>query len=233
MAPLRGQNDPQYTDNEYVVLLHGLGRTSRSMNKLRNYLQKHGYKVINVNYPSRKYNIRTLSEKYVEAGIRKCIEGKATKIHFVTHSLGGILLRDYFSRHPFPPQMGRVVMLAPPNKGSEVVDKLKWLPLFQWLNGPAGNELGTDSTSAALMNDSLNFETGIIAGDFSINLILSLLIPGPDDGKVAVKNTRIKGMKDFILIHTSHPFIMRNRKVLQQILSFLQRGEFTHSDNQQ
>ncbi len=151
----------------------------------------------------------------------------AAKINFVTHSLGGILVRSYLARHSIP-ELGRVVMLAPPNQGSEVVDKLGRLFLFKWINGPAGNELGTDATSMPNKLGPANFPVGIIAGDRSINWINSLLIPGSDDGKVSIERTKLAGMSDHLVIHTTHPFIMQNREVIRQTIQFLRTGGFDH-----
>ena len=147
------------------------------------------------------------------------------KVHFVTHSLGGILVRDYFSHHS-DARLGRVVMLGPPNQGSEVVDHLKEWRMFQWLNGPVGAELGTDAASVPRKLGPVTFELGVIAGDRSINWINSLMIPGPDDGKVSVEKSKVEGMKDHLVVHTAHPFIMRNREVIEATLRFLKNGRF-------
>ena len=121
-------------------------------------------------------------------------------------------------------------MIAPPNQGSEIVDKLGWLFLFKWINGPAGNELGTDKNSTPNKLGPANFSVGIIAGDRSINWINSLfLIPGHDDGKVSVERTKLAGMGDHIVIHATHPFIMQNRKAIRQTIQFLRTGAFNHA----
>src|SRR5208283_4161142 len=125
--------------------------------------------------------------------------------------------------------LGRVVMLAPPNQGSEVVDKLGWLFLFKWINGPAGSELGTGTNSTPKKLGPVNYAVGVIAGDRSINWINSLLIPGRDDGKVSVERTKLAGMSDYIVIHTAHPFIMRNREAIRQTIQFLRTGGFYHT----
>jgi pimeloyl-ACP methyl ester carboxylesterase len=152
-------------------------------------------------------------------------QAEVTKIHFVTHSLGGILVRSYLSRHTIP-NLGRVVMLGPPNQGSEVVDKLGSWRVFKKLNGPAGNELGTDKNSTPNKIGPTNFCVGVIAGDRSINWINSLLIPGRDDGKVSVERTKLAGMSDHIVLHATHPFLMRNRAAIRQTLHFLRTGRF-------
>ena len=210
---------------ECVILLHGLCRTSRSMVPMEQALAASGYRVLNVDYPSRTAAIETLSEDAIGRAVAEAKKSGAVKIHFVTHSLGGILVRSYLSRHTIP-NLGRVVMLGPPNQGSEVVDKLGSWWLFKKLNGPAGNELGTDKNSTSNKIGPANFCVGIIAGDRSINWINSRLIPGRDDGKVSVERTKLAGMADHIVIHATHPFLMRNPTVIRQTIHLLRHGGF-------
>jgi triacylglycerol lipase len=211
--------------SENVILLHGLCRTPRSMVKMQRALTRAGYTVWNVDYPSRTAPIHKLADDAIGKALANCRQNGATKIDFVTHSLGGILVRSYLARHAVP-DLGRVVMLAPPNQGSEVVDKLGRFSPFQWINGPAGNELGTDKNSVPNQLGPARFPLGIIAGDRSINWINSLLIPGPDDGKVSVQRAKLDGMSDFMVIHTTHPFVMRNEEAIRQTIQFLRTGAF-------
>jgi triacylglycerol lipase len=213
--------------SENVILLHGLCRTGRSMVKMQHALAAAGYTVLNLDYPSRKALIPKLADDAIGKAISQCRQNGATKIDFVTHSMGGILVRSYLARYAVP-DLGRVVMIAPPNQGSEVVDKLGGFELFKWINGPAGNELGTDKDSLPNRLGPANFPVGIVAGDRSINWINSLLIPGPDDGKVSVTRAKLAGMRDFIVIHSAHPFIMRNSEAIRQTIAFLQNGEFAN-----
>jgi hypothetical protein len=212
----------------YVILLHGLARTPQSMQAMEKALHKQGYQVMNVGYPSRELPVEELAQIAVEEGLQRCQLKPSDRVNFVTHSLGGILLRHYCQSHKIP-GLGRVVMLGPPNKGSEAVDKLKDLPGYTLLNGPAGRELGTTDQDLPKKLGPVNFELGVIAGKRSINLLLSRLIPGPNDGKVSVKNTQIEGMQDFITLPVTHTFMMKNSEVIQQTLHFLQHGEFDHN----
>ncbi|HAR96825.1 MAG TPA: alpha/beta hydrolase [Deltaproteobacteria bacterium] len=210
---------------EGVVLLHGLCRSSASMKEMERALAKEGYVVLNVDYPSRTATVEALSESIIGAALRSPRLAETNKIHFVAHSLGGILVRYYFARH-HEPRLGRVVMLGPPNKGSEVVDALKdWLP-FRKINGPAGSELGTHSHSLPRRLGPVGFELGIIAGDRSINWINSMMIPGPDDGKVSLESTKVEGMKEHVVIHRTHPFIMKARESIELTIRFLKSGSF-------
>ena len=221
-------SSPVFGAPETVILLHGLCRTSHSMVKMERALTEAGYAVKNVDYPSRTAPIQKLADDAIGKAVADCQQDGATKIDFVTHSMGGILVRSYLARHPLP-SLGRVVMLAPPNQGSEVVDKLGWTFVFKWLNGPAGNELGTDTNSVPNQLGPVNYPVGIIAGDRSINWINSLLIPGRDDGKVSVERTKLAGMSDHLVIHATHPFIMKNREAIRQTIQFLRTGTFDHS----
>lgn len=208
---------------QHVILLHGLARSSRSMNCLSRSLTRSGFSVDNCPYPSQKLSIEMLSEKVFEQLIERIPD--CDKVHFVTHSLGGILLRYYLSQHQIP-KLGRVVMLAPPNHGTEVVDRMKHWPLFRWFNGPAGQQLGTGDSGLPHYLPDANFELGIIAGNRSVNLYLSTLIPKPNDGKVSVDSTKLAGMSAHLILPVSHPFIMRNRQVCHQTIQFLQYGKF-------
>jgi triacylglycerol lipase len=208
---------------EQVVLLHGLARTSGSMEALEKALSQEGYTVLNIDYPSRKFQISELAKMVRDEVASKTVG--AEKVHFVTHSMGGIIVR-YIQKYDPLPNIGRVVMLSPPNQGSEVVDFLGNTWPFGLINGPAGKQLGTDQNSIPEKLGAVNFETGIITGDRSINWINSLIIPGDDDGKVSVENAKVEGMADFVVVHVSHPFIMKDKAVIIKCISFLRSGHF-------
>jgi pimeloyl-ACP methyl ester carboxylesterase len=210
--------------SDSVILLHGLARSDRSMNKLQQALLRKGYRVHNVSYASTRNNIEKLAEEAIGPALKLC--PKAQKLHFVTHSLGGILVRQYLLHHQID-NLGRVVMLGPPNHGTEVVDKLRDFPGFRFINGEAGLELGTGESSVPNKLGAANFDLGIIAGTRSINLILSRMIPGTDDGKVSVENTRLEGMHDHLQMKVTHPFMMRNAKVIEQVIHYLESGRFS------
>lgn len=217
---------PQVNTTEYVILLHGLTRSDRSMKKFEQALSKAGYLTININYPSTKHQIEVLAKKTISKALAQCPE--YSKIHFVTHSLGGILVRQYLHQNTIN-NLGRVVMLGPPNKGSQVVDRFSKTPGFKLLNGPAGMQLGTKKDSIPNKLGPAFFELGIIAGTRSVNPLLSLIIPGSDDGKVSVESTKIIGMSDHIELPVTHPFMMNNEAVISQVLHFLKKGVFSRS----
>lgn len=213
---------------EHVILLHGMCRTSRSMERMARALRESGYSVSNIDYPSRSACVAELSEQVITKAIAECDRHHATQVHFVTHSLGGILVRSYLSRHDLP-KLGRVVMLGPPNQGSEVVDRIGSWRLFELINGPSGRELGTATDSVPNRLGPARFPVGVIAGSRSINWINSAFITGSDDGKVSIRRTRLAGMEDHVVVPTSHPFMMKNSRVIQQTITFLQQGKFKHS----
>ena len=211
---------------ECVVLLHGLARSASAMAPLAEALAESGYTVANIDYPSRTKPIEALAPIAVERGLEGC--GQTQPVHFVTHSLGGILVRYYLEQQPID-ALGRVVMLAPPNQGSEVVDAYRDLPGYQTLNGPAGLQLGTDATSVPLALGPVTFDLGVIAGNKTFNPILSLSLPDPDDGKVSVESTKVEGMRDFIEMPHTHTFIMRAAAVIEQVKHYLTHGRFAHT----
>jgi len=216
------QDHPAETDT--VFLLHGLGRTPRSMNWLGERLASHGFRVINLSYPSTSHPMEKLAEE-MRARLAVMSGTSSGRVHFVTHSMGGIVLRAVLRESP-PPNLGRVVMLCPPNQGSEVVDRLRGNPLFRWVTGPAGAQMGTDDASLPNCLGTVDFELGVITGNRTLNPLFSAWIPGPDDGKVSVRRAAVTGMKDFLVVPASHTFIMRHSSVAGQVAWFLQHGQF-------
>jgi len=208
-----------------VVLLHGMARTAASMETLAGAIAEAGFQVSNIGYPSRSHPIEDLAPVAIHSGMAEC--PKTDKVHFVTHSLGGILVRYFLEHNPLP-RLGRVVMLAPPNQGSEVVDNIRDLPGFKLLNGPAGRQLGTDDASIPRQLGPVKFELGVIAGSDTVNPLLSLYLPNPDDGKVSVASTRVEGMNDFIVLPYTHTFMMEAAEVATQTILFLKTGAFEH-----
>ncbi len=211
--------------NECVILLHGLARSSRSFSVMETALNEAGYHVVNVNYPSRKQTIERLAENYVTKAIEECRLVQPKRIHFVTHSMGGILVRYYLANHSLD-NLGHVVMLSPPNQGSEVVDKLAGFPGFYAFNGPAGQQLGTSAKSLPNKLGPVDYSVGVITGNRSINLMLSRFIPGDDDGKVSVERAKVAGMSDYLIVPHTHPMIMSSKDVIFQTINYLRNGKF-------
>ena len=212
---------------DIVVVLHGMGRTKLSMVPLSNHLRHLGYEVFNLSYPSTKQSIADSAGQLHKAMEQRGLSD-SRRVHFVTHSLGGIVVRAYLKQHR-PGNLGRVVMISPPNQGSEVADRLRNNCVYKWATGPAGQELGTDDSSTPMILGSVDFPLGIISGDRSFNPLFSAWIEGRSDGKVSVQRTSVQGMTDLLVVPHSHSFIMRSSLVMGQVARFLENGVFDHS----
>jgi triacylglycerol lipase len=214
---------PSAPGTAHVVVLHGLARTDRSMEPLAERIAAAGYRVFNVNYPSRDLTPDELISALHQVLQACCIQ--ASRIHFVTHSLGGILVRGYAAQHP-DPRVSRVVMLSPPNRGSELVDTFGDSWLFRAVMGPTARQLGTAGDSFPNSLPPPGFELGVIAATGSINPVGSALIPGEDDGIVALCSMWIEGVTDMITVASSHALVMRSPEVADLVLGFLADGSF-------
>lgn len=207
-----------------VVLLHGLGRSPLSMLPLQVALEAVGYATWNRGYDSTAAPVEALADVVGEA-VADCRARRATRIHFVTHSMGGILVRAYFAANVVP-EAGRVVMLAPPNHGSEIVDAHRERGWFRWATGPAGQQLGTGADSVPNTLPPLALEVGIVAGRGSSDPWFGGLFAGEHDGKVSVASARLDGMKDFVVVDGGHTFMMDSPEVIRQVKAFLAAGAF-------
>jgi pimeloyl-ACP methyl ester carboxylesterase len=208
---------------EHVALLHGLGRSARAMRPREQALAEAGYRVHNRDYPSTQRPPDELVAHVAQELERCCAD--APRLHFVTHSMGGILLRAYLAEHPIP-SLGRVVMLAPPNRGTEYVDVAGDWTLFARVLGPTAQQLGTGPDSLPNRLPPPDFDLGVIAGVGGINWLGDIVLDGENDGTVSVASTRISGMRDFLVVDVSHTFIMRDDAVVRQTLAFLRGGAF-------
>lgn len=212
---------------ECVVLLHGMGRTHHSLDDMQDQLTKAGFHTVNYGYPSRKKDIESIARDYVPVALDKCQQFTPTAVHFVTHSLGGIVLRMAIQQNR-PENLGRVVMLSPPNRGSSLVDTLKDWWFYEWINGPAGQQLSTSADSVPNKLGRVDYPVGIITGDRHafFDAWFSSKIPGEDDGKVSVERAKVDGMSSFLVVHESHPFIMNDEYVQRETVYFLKHGTF-------
>jgi pimeloyl-ACP methyl ester carboxylesterase len=213
---------------ESVIVVHGLGRTPASMAILVSRLRNAGFRVISFGYPSTSESMEALIDR-LQTEVAECCGDESETVHFVTHSLGGVLVRSYLYKQP-EAHRGRVVMLSPPSQGSEIVDAFADSPLLRSFLGPVGAQLGTDSSSIPSQLGQIRFRLGIIAGDRSLNPIGSWLIPGPDDGKVGVDRAKVEGAADFMVVPATHTFIMNRRDVAEEVVRFLREGQFQQGE---
>jgi len=220
-------SNARVVNTECVILLHGMGRSAFSMRSIDKYLRAQGYHTVNFGYPSTSYTIEQLATNYIPRFMDEC-KTKASKIHFVTHSLGGIIARYYLQSNSLP-EGSRIVMLSPPNRGSEIADRLRDSAWYKWLAGPSGQQLTTDPGSVPNQLKPVNYEVGIITGRRTLEPWFSRLILGEDDGKVSVKSSRLTEMTDFLVVDRAHTFIMNSHFVQEQVVHFLKNGYFTQS----
>jgi pimeloyl-ACP methyl ester carboxylesterase len=208
-----------------VVLLHGIARTSRSLNRLQRALQQTGFATLNLDYASRKATLDDLARQ-VHPAISAFADTIDGPLHFVGHSMGGLLMRVYLATYR-PKRLGRAVMLGTPNTGSEVADALRMLFVYRAFYGPAGQQLSTTQDPTLRTLPAVDYPVGIIAGCRTIDPISSFFIlPRPNDGKVSVQRTRLEGMADHIVVAASHTGLTRHPLAVEQTVAFLREGRF-------
>ncbi|MBB2965157.1 triacylglycerol lipase [Methylobacterium sp. R2-1] len=211
---------------EGVLLLHGIARRAASLRPLERRLAAEGYATLNLDYPARRLGLADIAETIAPSAAT--FGAGVSRLHIVTHSMGGLVARVLLARRR-PENLGRVVMLGPPNGGSEVADALHRLAPYRRFFGPAGAELVTGrDTAQERLYGPVDFPLGVIAGRRSLYPLASLLLPGPNDGRVTVARTRLEGMAGHIVLPVAHPTMMWNRRVLAETLHFLREGRFGH-----
>ncbi|PIP83937.1 MAG: hypothetical protein CO113_02180 [Elusimicrobia bacterium CG_4_9_14_3_um_filter_62_55] len=202
---------------ETVYLLHGMGRTRASMLLLSLRLEKAGYRTVNFRYSQTTHSLDEITERLLESVERDAGGGK---YHLIGHSLGNIVIRNGF-KTGFPPGLGRIVMLAPPNRPAALAARFKGNVLYHWITGDSGQKL-----SEAEFYDSLpvpSAEFAVIAGTRGT----TLLSGAPNDGIVLVESTKLAGMKDFAELRHAHTFIMNARDTFELCRRFLSVGTFS------
>jgi len=211
---------------ECVVLVHGLWRSGAAMSSIETFLSKQGYDTIAIDYPSTRKPIPILAEQYLGAqGVDECMSRGAEKIHLVTHSMGGILARQYLQSNRLPPG-SRIVMLSPPNQGSELSRTFSDAWWFDWVVGPAGGSLTQEGEGIIHRLKPITAPVGIIAAYRDWSLWPDGWLPAPNDGTVSVQSMVLEEMDDFILVNSGHAMMRSNETVHSQIGHFLESGRF-------
>lgn len=209
---------------EHAVLLHGLGETPWQMALIEGALTAAGYGVTNLRYPSTEAGTVELAETFVRPLFERFRHAPA--LHFVTHSMGGIMMR-YLLQDRQPANLGRVVMLAPGHHGSQILELYRRTRLFKAVFGPAGQEVGMgDHCFSCILDDRVDYELGIIAGTLSGDPMANLVLPWPNDGRLAVDSTRIGNMRDHTLVPATHDHLTFHPLAIGQVLHFLKHGQF-------
>jgi pimeloyl-ACP methyl ester carboxylesterase len=225
-------------EGKVVVVLHGLGRTRAAMNPLCRYLEEHGgYTVLNVGYPSTRASVGDHA-----AALARILADldDAEEIDFVGHSLGNLVIRHYLAdetdettgRQP-DSRIGRIVMLAPPNQGSERAERWAESKLFEVVLGPAGRQLANDWAALEGRLATPACEFGILAGGRGDGRGWSRALEGDDDGIVSVTATRLLGARDFAVVPVLHTFIMSHETAIAYTLRFLEHGYFVADEKRQ
>ena len=215
---------PRWRNHEgpVVVLLHGLWRGMHAMEPMARALGSAGFATLNLPYPSTRMPIPTLVS-HIRAEVGKIADERP--VHFITHSLGGILARCLLQESP-PWQVGRLIMLAPPNGGSEIVDWSKRHPLIHLLLGPAGRSLGSDGLPTQLPPLPPGIEAAVIMGNRCSIPWFRGLLDKDNDGIVSAPKGKIDGLRGFKVVDADHTFIQVHPEVIRMCMEFLKSGEW-------
>ncbi len=226
-TPVFAANTP-HNDQDLVILVHGLARSSTAMWLLEYRLEAAGYNTCAINYPSLgepPEEILTVISNEIERCQRRHLESPQT--HFVTHSLGGPLIRAYLSAHHLS-KLGRVVMLSPPNHGSDLVERFGDWEISRYFLGPTGLSLTSDHTSWLARKYKTPYDIGIIAGNFTFNPLAAYFLDGRDDGAVSIEDMKLPHMTDFMEVSATHVTIRYSLVAADQTRHFLKNGQFDY-----
>lgn len=208
--------DESVKKEETVVLVHGQGRTRFSMIILEKRFASAGFQTLNFPYNQSIHSFDAISSQLIDFIKEKV---KTKRYHLIGHSLGSVIIRDIF-RKDYPKGLGKVVMLAPPNRPAHLAKLLKGNPIYRWATGDSGQKLSEEEFYNNLPIPLVPF--GVIAGDKGQKLTFS----EPNDGVVTVESTKLEGMADWVLLNHGHTFIMNCRDTFEYSLRFLETGSF-------
>jgi pimeloyl-ACP methyl ester carboxylesterase len=213
-----------------VVLLHGIGMRAYVMKRIETALRAEGYRTVNLSYPSRRMPFEQIAGEYLPARLREHDVARAPRVHFVTHSMGSLVVRKLI-QDARPANLGRVVMIGPPNQGSAAADRAKESALLRKFLGGNLVRLGTGEDAIARTLGPADFEVGIIAGEVALNPVFGDALGGRNDGAVAVESAKLDGMRDFLVVPYSHTVMLWRTAVVDQVRAFLREGKFARQDS--
>lgn len=209
----RGAAEPK-RERETVVVLHGMGRTRASMLVLVLRFKRAGYETLNFPYGQKESSLEDISLA-LAAFLEKNV--KTPRYHLIGHSLGNVIIRHAL-RKTVRPGLGRIVMLAPPNRPARLAKLLKDNRLYRWLMGDSGQKLSEEEFYRTLPAPPVEF--AVIAGDKGQRLTFE----GPNDGIVDVEGTKLDGMKASAVVHHTHTLLMNAKDTFELCKRFLEQG---------
>ena len=213
-----------YGGEESVIVIHGFARRASSMNTLAYAIHQAGYEVRNVGYNSINQNLNDIKEEVFEKFNQYISLNPGKKIHFVGHSLGGLLIRAYLEENKLN-NLGVVILMGTPNKGTQLVNQYEDKWYFSWL-GPVISELGVDSSQFLEALQDPYYTVGVIAGSKPYSRRSSDYLEGAHDGLVTVESAKLEGMHDFIELEVNHSIMKRDPRVIEQVIYFLKNSQF-------
>lgn len=208
-----------------VVLLHGVALSGWAMRPLADAVERAGYRAVNLSYPSRTRTIGELADDWLPAQLLAHGAGTAPRVHFIAHSMGGLVVRRFLAGQR-PENLGRVVLLGPPNHGSAAADRARKWAALRWIVGVNLPALGTGEEAVAPRLGRADFELGIIAGSAHLNPLFGSALEGEHDGVVTLASARLEGMGDFLVVPHSHTVMLWRGAVIVQAVHFLRTGKF-------
>jgi triacylglycerol lipase len=220
-----GSNSRLALPGDYVVVIHGLAWVRDTLKPTAKHLQDEGYQVVRFKYDSRQ----TLDEPALAQEITHLLQTECPdptrRIHFVAHSMGTVVTRSYLQQHSLP-NLGQVVLMAPPNQGTELADAIGKSKLLQEIFGRGAIALGTDASSLPNRLAPPTYSPGVIMGDRSMFWPTSWMLPGRDDGVIAVERGKLPGMGGFIVLPANHIRLPGDVSVLRAMDAYLRTGTF-------
>ncbi len=214
---------------ETVICVHGLFDTGLVMRPMARYFARLGYDVHIITYSSTRDTVEHHIQAFEQSMKQLNISKQNRPVHFVAHSMGGIIVRGYLNNLKETDGIGRIVTIATPHKGSPVADALSPYAIPEMIVVPV-HDLKTEGPTAAvhMENPALRFETGTIAGGTGRVNGFNPDIGEDNDGVVPFSSSHLKGEKDSIRLPYTHSLIHQRKATFEQAANFIMHGKFIH-----